>query len=287
MLAPYMAAAVIVALLVGALPFAWLWRRSRRRLAELQDEHARCKAQIESLQEDLAARARALESMQQDLDGLSYSVSHDLSAPLRSIAGFGDLLGEEAASMSDQGREWLERLRYNAQRMNSMIADLLRYSRIGRAEMHIQPVDLNAVAAEAVRAAGSAHPQTSVELAPLPTLPCDPKLIREVFHIYAANAFKFSARSAAPRIEVGSATDAGEACIFVRDNGTGFNMRYAEKLFGAFQRLHKESDFPGNGIGLAIAKKIVQRHGGRVWAQAVPGEGATFYFSLGSRSGQA
>jgi light-regulated signal transduction histidine kinase (bacteriophytochrome) len=290
-------------LLTGLALIGGMLLRTRRSMAALQLERQRCgnaAAEMSSaiaerelserklvelkltLERQLAARTAELEQAKRDLDAFSYSVSHDLSAPLRTINGFSDLLKDEAPALSGQGREWLARIHHNSQRMADMIGELLRLSRVGREGVKLQSVDLNGLAAEAAHAAGAAYPNTEVNIAPLPEVVCDPALLRQALQNLLENAFKFSAGCAAPGISVGVQSAQGERCFFVRDNGAGFNMRYAGKLFGMFQRMHKESDFPGLGAGLAIARKIIQLHQGRIWAESSPGEGASFYFTLGT-----
>jgi light-regulated signal transduction histidine kinase (bacteriophytochrome) len=299
MLTPFMslfatASILIAALLLAVLLLAALLHRARRATAALQRElaeHRRTEQELGALRQTLAQREAALkleleraqrdlERTARDLEAICYSVSHDLAAPARKIHGFADLLREEAPALSDQGREWLDRIAHNSQQLGDMIADVLRLSRAGRQEMKLQTVDLNPLAAEVVAAAAAAYPQAQAEITPLPTVSCDRELVRQVLQNLVANAFKFSSKSASPRIEIGVRQEAGEPCLFVRDNGAGFNPRYADKLFGLFQRLHKESDFPGTGAGLAIARRIVQRHAGRIWAESAPGAGASFYFTL-------
>jgi len=282
-----------VALLIGALLV-----RARRALSSLERENATHEARIAALEQRVAAQALALEQHAQtsgleleqaraELDALSYSVSHDLAAPARKINGFADLLQDEAPALSEQGQEWLARIAHNSRQLGDMIADLLRLSRLGRAKLDLRTVDMHAIVAEAVRAEGAGYPNTQVEIGPLPEIRCDAQLMRQALQQLVANAYKFSAKCAAPRIFIGVQAVEGELRFFVRDNGAGFNMRFADKLFGAFQRMHKETDFPGTGAGLAIAKRIISRHQGRIWAESAPGEGASFYFTLGSANQQA
>jgi light-regulated signal transduction histidine kinase (bacteriophytochrome) len=296
MLTPSMSAVIATSVLIAALLLALLLQRARRTAAALQRESAerkRLQQELDGLRQTLSGREAALalelaqskhqlEQTAQQLDAICYSVSHDLSAPARKIHGFADLLRDEAPALSDEGREWLDRVVRNSQQLGDMIADLLRLSRAGRKEMDLQPLDLNAQVAEIVQTAGAGYPHARVEIAPLPTMVCDRELVRQVIQSLVANAFKFSSKSASPRIDIGTRTEEGVPCVFVRDNGAGFNLRHAGKLFGMFQRLHKESDFPGTGAELAIARRIVQRHGGRIWAESTQGEGASFYFTLRS-----
>jgi light-regulated signal transduction histidine kinase (bacteriophytochrome) len=295
MLTPFMSLILAATMLFGALLLVLLLYLTRRAALALRRESAqrlRLEQELGALRQTLAQREAALtleleqaqrnlQRTAQELDAFCYSVSHDLSAPARKINGFAGLLQDEASVLGDQGREWLERIVHNSQQLGDMIADLLRLSRANRKAMDLQTVDLNPLVAEVVRAAAADFPNAQVEIAPLPSVVCDRELVRQVLQNLLANAFKFSGKRATPRIEIGARPEADALCLFVRDNGAGFDLRYADKLFGLFQRLHKESDFAGNGAGLAIAKSIVQRHGGRIWAESAPGEGASFYFTLG------
>lgn len=298
MLMASMSIVIALSLFIGCLLFAGLLLQARRARSKTMAENENQKALIDALEQRVTAQAQEMERLaaahrleleqaKAELDALSYSVSHDLAAPARKINGFADLLQDEAQALSDQGRQWLKRIQVNSRQLGDMIGDLLRLSRAGRAAMDPRSVDLGALAAEVVRAEGAAYPDAKVGIASMPPALCDQALVRQLFQVLIANAFKFSARSAAPKIEIGALQDAGELRYFVRDNGAGFNMHYAEKLFGVFQRLHKETEFPGNGAGLAIAKCVVRRHHGRIWAESSPGEGATFYFTLGGAAAAA
>ncbi len=275
---------LIVALLIGVGLLLVRLRQAAQKERETQREQALLQQEIDALKQTLAqsagAHALALEQAKRDFDAFAYSVSHDLAAPARTINGFSELLKDEASVLSEDARTWLARIQYNSRRLGDMINDLLRLSRLSRARLDLREVELDPLAAEAVRAAGAGFPHTQVALTPLPATRCDPLLVRQLFQILAANAFKFSAKCASPRIEIGVNSAEGEMRFFVRDNGAGFNPRYADKLFQIFQRLHKEADFPGTGGGLALARTIVQRHGGRIWAEGAPGEGASFHFTL-------
>jgi light-regulated signal transduction histidine kinase (bacteriophytochrome) len=266
-----------------------LQQRTLQLASASEGAHRDLSAIGQSMQLREAAHARELARVQQELDALSYSVSHDLAAPARKIHGFADLLRSEASALNEEGCNWLARIEHNSRQLGEMIAELLRFSRIGQATLDLRTVDLAPLVAEVVRAAGTAYPNTQVQIAHLPAVRCDPGLMRQVFQSLVANAFKFSAGNSAPRIEIGvqsgdaaaTGDEDGTPRFFVRDNGAGFNPRHADKLFGMFQRLHKESEFPGAGTGLAIARHIVSRHEGRIWAESAPAEGATFYFTIG------
>lgn len=236
-----------------------------------------------SLERRVKERTAELEMSNRELDAFSYSVSHDLRAPLRAINGFAHLIEEnDGDRLSAESREMIERLKCNAVRMGELIDDLLQLARTGRQDMRPQKVSLGETAAEVVRELQIHHPQAEVRIGELPTWVCDRTLIRQVFANLVGNAFKYSAGQAVPLIEIGTVPGkGGAAAVFVRDNGAGFDMRYAQRLFGLFQRLHSAEEFPGTGVGLAIVKRILERHGGRIWAESAPDEGATFYFTLG------
>jgi signal transduction histidine kinase len=237
---------------------------------------------------ELARMRRAwteeLERANRELEAFSYSVSHDLRAPLRAIDGFATALVEDYGSGLDDGaKAFLDRITSNVRRMNALIADLLELSRISRASVARRVVDLSALCAEITTELHQSHPERSVELEIAPGLSAsaDPALLRVMLVNLIGNAWKYTTRTPAPRIEIGSAqADAGAPVFFVRDNGAGFDMTYAHRLFTPFQRLHDAKQFEGTGVGLAIVQRIVQRHGGRAWAQAAPDRGATFFISL-------
>ncbi len=247
-------------------------------------EQGRRKADLELL---VAERTADLELANKELEAFSYSVSHDLRAPLRSIDGFSRVLLEECEERLDgRHRGYLGRIRAATQRMGNLIDDLLKLSRVTRAEMNHTNVDLTALAHAIVAdLRGSSPPrEVVVEIHPGVTATGDPVLLRALLENLLGNAWKFTGKTAAARIEFGCTRDgSAQPVYFVRDNGAGFDPAYAHKLFDAFQRLHGVEDFPGTGIGLATVQRIVRRHGGRVWAEGAVGRGATFYFTLGSR----
>jgi light-regulated signal transduction histidine kinase (bacteriophytochrome) len=229
-----------------------------------------------------------LEAANKELEAFSYSVSHDLRAPLRGIDGWSLALAEDYGSQFDErAREYLDRVRSEAQRMGLLIDDMLQLSRVARAEILLNTVDLSAIALTVVARLREAHPDRKMEFQVEPGLTAsgDARLLEVALTNLIQNAVKFTSPRPEARIEVGRLEAADDCTIFVRDNGVGFDMAYAKKLFAAFQRLHKAQDFPGTGIGLAIVQRVIQRHGGRVWAEAKPGEGATFYFALKDSNG--
>jgi len=235
------------------------------------------------LEERVRQRTAELEASTRELDAFAYSVSHDLRAPLRSLGGFSQLLLDDYGDKLDgDGKDYLNRLQTNVARMGQMIDDLLDLSRATRVELHRQPVDLSELAAGIVAELRSADPgrQVDVTVADGLTGSGDSRLLRLMLHNLLANAWKFTGKQPTPRIEVGSARDGAGEVFYVRDNGAGFSMRYADKLFDPFQRLHPSAEYEGSGLGLAIVQRILGRHGGRVWADSEPDRGATFYFTL-------
>lgn len=218
-----------------------------------------------------------------ELESFSYSVSHDLRSPLRAIDGYSAILESEyAEGLDDEARALLHRMRVAVQRMGELIDDLLDLARVSRQPLARKTVDLSAVANGIVKELRENEPERTIDIdiAPGMTVQADPGLIGIALHNLLANAWKFTRKQAAPHIRLHTSSDEPGA-ICVEDNGAGFDMRYASKLFGAFQRLHSERDFPGTGVGLATVARIVQRHGGRIWAQGEPGKGARFWFTLG------
>jgi len=228
----------------------------------------------------------ALRKAYEELEAFSYSVSHDLRAPLRSMDGFSaELLRRYADKLDDRGKDYLGRIRQSSQRMGLLIDDLLNLSRLARAKLHREPVDLSELARKAIAELRQLEPRRQVDaiIAPAITVMADARLLRVLLDNLIGNAWKYTSQHATARIEVGvDRSQPGAPVYFVRDDGAGFDMEYASKLFGAFQRLHAGELFPGNGIGLATVKRIIQRHGGEIWATAAIEQGATFMFTIGA-----
>ncbi|HYM50698.1 MAG TPA: ATP-binding protein [Candidatus Limnocylindrales bacterium] len=242
--------------------------------------------ELEKTVKAVTEQTRQLEAANQELEAFSYSVSHDLRAPLRAISGYtGILLEEYSGALPEEGLGFLKRVKDNSDHMGRLIDDLLAFSRLGRQAVRPQRLRTRAVVDRALAQLGPQDGrQVEVVIGDLPDCESDPGLLEQVFVNLLSNAFKYSRRRDDARIEVGAfdaATGSEGPVFFVRDNGAGFDMRYVDKLFGVFQRLHRSQDYEGTGVGLAIVKRIVARHGGRVWAEAKVGEGATFYFTLG------
>jgi signal transduction histidine kinase len=232
----------------------------------------------------LAQLAARLETANQELESFSYSISHDLRAPLRVIDGFSlALLEDHGKSLPPEGQDLLTRVRQQAQRMAQLIDDLLEFSRLGRKPLDVASVDLAALARTVVQDLGQANTdrKLDVTVGELPPAMGDRALLRQVLTNLIGNAFKFTRQRPDAQVEIGWRDENGECVYYVKDNGAGFDMRYASKLFGVFQRLHPAADFEGTGVGLALVQRIVHRHGGRIWGEGRVNEGATFSFTLG------
>jgi light-regulated signal transduction histidine kinase (bacteriophytochrome) len=256
---------------------------------DLEERVAQRTAELQKARDELELRVRErtrdLEAANQELESFSYSVSHDLRAPLRAVTGFASMLSREySAQLPAPAQRYLQVIDQNAVRMGCLIDDLLALARFNRQSMRKQSLQVsqlvNPIVEELRREQGDRH--IEVRLGPLLDCQADPSLLRQVFVNLLSNAFKFTRSRDPAIIEIGSREEGPERIYFIRDNGIGFNMQYADKLFGVFQRFHGDEEFEGTGVGLSIVARIVQRHGGRVWAEGKPDEGATFYFTLPS-----
>jgi PAS domain S-box-containing protein len=237
----------------------------------------------EELEERVKERTAELEAVNKELESFAYSISHDLRAPLRAMSGFSEnLVLKYTDQLDEQGRHYLNRIHRAALHMSDLINDLLKLSRITRSDLNIQQVDLSLLAAEIFAGLCEQEPARRVEATVAPGLKAkgDSRLIKILLENLFSNAWKFSAKKERSLIEVGVKRENGKEIFFVHDNGTGFDMAYANKLFVAFQRLHGAEEFPGTGVGLATVQRIINRHGGKVWAESEVGKGATFYFTL-------
>jgi light-regulated signal transduction histidine kinase (bacteriophytochrome) len=238
------------------------------------------------LEQRVAKRTAELEAANSDLEGFSYSVSHDLRAPIRAINGFCSLLIEDhQEQLDEEARRKLTIIGSEAERMGRLIDDLLAFSRLGRRALQPTMLDMEDLALSAY---GRLNPEQDhcpeLKLGTMPMATGDRNLFEQVWANLLSNAVKFSAKKESPMIEVGGISEEREHIFFVRDNGAGFDARYQDRLFGVFQRLHHDADFPGTGVGLALVHRIVTRHGGRVWADGKIDEGATFHFTLPKES---
>ncbi len=254
-------------------------------LTQIQDRDAALRKGRVELERRVEERTAELAASNKELEAFTYSVSHDLRAPLRHIDGFSKLLmEEETAGLSEEARRYLSRIRDGTCRMGLLVDDLLNLARLGRKELTLQVTGLSSLAEEVAAELKAENAGRAIEwkLEPLPFVECDPGLMKQVFANLLSNAVKYTRPREQAVIEVGAIKQNGQPAIFVRDNGVGFNMKYADKLFGVFQRLHRPEDFEGTGVGLATVQRIVHKHGGRVWAEAELDKGATFYFTLGA-----
>jgi light-regulated signal transduction histidine kinase (bacteriophytochrome) len=254
-------------------------------LAQIQDRDQSLQESHDLLEQRVQQRTEALNASNRELEAFCYSVSHDLRSPLRSIDGFSQALLEDLEGrLDEESARHLGRIRAATQRMGMLIDDLLNLSRITRTELTLGPVDLSALARAIADDHGAMQPDRKVAVAIEEGLLAtgDARLLRQALENLIGNAWKFTSKLPEARIEFGAVQQAGETVYFVKDNGVGFDPAYAQRLFGVFERLHGMAEFPGTGVGLAIVDRIIGRHGGRVWAEAAVGQGATFHFTLPS-----
>lgn len=258
-------------------------------LAQIQERDAALQRAHDDLDQRVKERTSQLAASNQELEAFSYSVSHDLRAPLRQISGFASILAEEyQTSLDDTGRRYLKLIQDGAHNMGGLVDALIHMGRTGRQEVVWRPTGLDELVQAVLRDLQPEWEGRQIDwrIAALPTLECDAGLMKQVFANLLSNAAKYTRTREHAVIEIGQTVQDDEVVIFVRDNGVGFDPRYSHKLFGVFQRLHRAEEFEGTGIGLATVHRIIQKHAGRIWAAGKPGQGATFYFSLksGSRS---
>ena len=268
--------------LLGVLTIIFIAWRAKRETDEIDRYQGEINLLNRDLEQRVASRTAELEAANKELEAFSYSVSHDLRTPLRAIDGFtGILLDEYADKLDDEGRRLLDVVRENTNRMGLLIDDLLKFSRTSRLEMNFCKIDMEKLAHEVfTEIQATAGGNLQMEIGAMPPATGDRSLMRQVLINLLTNAIKFSRTRETPCIKLDGFIDGDETIYYVQDNGVGFDMQYAGKLFGVFQRLHEMSEFEGTGIGLAIVKRIITRHGGRVWAEGKVGEGATIYFAI-------
>ncbi len=260
-------------------------KRGKRTKIVIRDgtAHMKMAEHIKQLNRSLEKHVEELQTANHELETFNYSVSHDLRAPLRQIDGFARILGERLGPQAgSETSRYLQRIQHAATHMSGLLEGLLDLARLGRQGLYMQPADLNALASEVMEELRLEAPDRQIEwiLDPLPIINCDSVLVKAVFSNLLSNAVKFTQPRECAIIRVGHRIENGETVIFVEDNGVGFNMKYADKLFGIFQRLHRSEDFPGTGIGLATVQRIIKKHGGRIWAEAELNSYATFHFTL-------
>jgi signal transduction histidine kinase len=276
-------------ILYGSL-FAFV-RNASHELVHRSEENARlyeeAKQRLEErkrAEKELIKRTTQLEAANKELEAFSYSVSHDLRAPLRAIDGFSRVILEEyTGKLDDEGKRYLKIIRDNTQKMGQLIEDLLALSRLGRKQMDISEIDMAKLVKDVfdeLKATAAPERTIQLDIKTLPPAHGDQSMIRQVFVNLISNSIKFTRPKENAVIEVGGETKGSENIYYVKDNGVGFDMQYLNKLFGVFQRLHSAEEFEGTGVGLAIVQRIIHRHGGRVWAEGKVNEGATFYFTL-------
>jgi len=250
---------------------------------ELSARVQQMEAEIFQTSQTLQATNQQLEAANKELEAFSYSVSHDLRAPLRAVDGFSQAVLEDYGPQLPEGcREDLQTIRSGAQKMGQLIDDLLTFSRLSRLPLSKSAVDTGKLVRSVLGELNSKQKgrQIDVRISDLEPCQADPALLKQVWVNLLSNALKYTGKREAAVIEIGCAREKGQNVYFVRDNGTGFDMQYAHKLFGVFQRLHRAEDYEGTGVGLAIVQRVIHRHGGRIWAESELNSGATFYFTL-------
>ncbi|NNM81698.1 MAG: GAF domain-containing protein [Burkholderiales bacterium] len=261
-----------------AVSFAIQYLEQQGRRLAAEEGLRRLNAELES---QVKQRTGQLEAANAELEAFSYSVSHDLRAPLRSIDGFSEiLLQKHSAQLDDAARDYLGRVRRSSRRMGELIEDLLALSRVGRSEIHKEEIDLAPIARAVIAELDAANRCVEWTIEESVPVYADSRLMKIVLENLIRNAWKFTAPKNPAKIGFGSLGAEGEKIVYVRDNGVGFDMKHSGKLFGAFQRLHRADEFEGTGVGLATVQRIIHRHDGKIWAEAEAGAGATFYFSL-------
>jgi light-regulated signal transduction histidine kinase (bacteriophytochrome) len=260
----------------------------QRALADTQSALMNMLEDVESERAETEQAKALLETVNKELEAFTYSVSHDLRAPLRAISGFAEAVVEDyGPRLDDEGRRYLGLIQSNAHQMGRLIDDLLNFSRLGRQPMSVAQIDMGALARAVFDELSALEPARRIvfEVGRVPLAEGDAALVRQVVANLLSNAIKFTRTRAEATVEFGYVADRDGGAYYVRDNGVGFDMRYGDKLFGVFQRLHSAAEFEGTGVGLALVQRILSRHGGRAWAEGAVDQGAVFYFALPRRDG--
>ncbi|MBM9577105.1 CHASE3 domain-containing protein [Leptospira sp. 201903070] len=274
--------AIVLNLSFISFQYILIYKENKRRLeAEIL---------IETSNSNLKNYSSKLERSNRDLESFSYSVSHDLRAPIRGISGFSKILMEDHGNvLSEEGIRILEIIMKNAENMGQLIDDLLEYSRLGRKEIQFTTINIKDMAQKVLEEVANSFPNSKVKatVGELPTAKADSGLLKQLLFNLVSNSFKYSSGKENPKVEIGSFERDGENVFFVKDNGAGFEMKYVHKLFNIFQRLHHSDEFEGTGVGLAIVKRVIEKHDGRVWAESKLDNGACFYFTLGVHDNDA
>ncbi len=259
-------------------------------LSQIEQNDAALREARDHLDKRVQERTAQLDTANKELEAFSYSVAHDLRAPIRKIAGFARIVVEDyGEQLNDEARSHLDKVQDGAQQMATLVEGLLSLARLGRQAVTRKSIALNAMVDEIIRGLSAENSERKIEwrISELGNVECDDALVNQIFVNLLSNALKYSRPREITIIEVGQMPDEKEQVFFVRDNGVGFDMKYADKLFGVFQRLHRTEEFEGTGIGLATVERIIRRHGGRIWVDAAPDQGATFFFTLGTQPAPA
>jgi two-component system, sensor histidine kinase and response regulator len=251
-------------------------------ITESKKAEAEIKLLNEELEKKIIERTRQLENSNKELESFSYSVAHDLRAPLRAVNSYAQILKEDYEQYIDaDGKQVLKNIHNNATKMGALIDELLTFSRLGRKEIHKTTIDMNTMLQSIVDDfKQTTQVQAAIHIGSMPVVQADYTLLHQVLVNLLSNAIKYSAKKEHPVVEIFTEQQDGKTVFVIKDNGAGFDMQFADKLFGVFQRLHSEKEFEGNGVGLAIVHRIISKHGGRVWAEGKENMGATFYFTL-------